>query len=74
MKAFKVLHDDWLDATNPANVWVETPNGLQPHSLLLGLADESYSEVLRSTLKAGDHVVTRVHHNGGEGQGKRGAR
>ena len=76
MKAFKVLREEWRDATTPANVWTETPDGLQPHRLILGLSDESFSEVLRGALKAGDRVVTRARRNGGEKsqRGRRSAR
>ncbi|MEJ2125291.1 MAG: efflux RND transporter periplasmic adaptor subunit [Alphaproteobacteria bacterium] len=73
MKAFKVLHEEWRDATTPANVWTETPNGLQPHRLILGLTDDSFSEILRGTLKKGDRVVTRARRNGG-GENQRGRR
>lgn len=76
MKAFKLLREEWRDATTPANVWTETPAGLQPHRLILGLTDESFSEVLRGALKAGDRVVIRARRNGGEEsqRGRRGAR
>lgn len=73
MKAFKVLHEEWRDATTPANVWTETPKGLQPHRLLLGLTDDSFSEVLRGTLKKGDRVVTRAKRNGAK-ESQRGRR
>ncbi len=76
MTTFKQLRDEWRDSTRPAIVWTETPAGLQPHRLLLGLADESFSEVLRGQLKAGDSVVTRAQRDGGSdsGRGERGAR
>jgi HlyD family secretion protein len=69
MTAFQAARDEWRDTTRPANVWVQTPEGLQPHRLLLGLADESFSEVLRGELKAGDKVVTRARRNGGAAGG-----
>jgi hypothetical protein len=47
---------------------------------MLGLADESFSEVLRAELKEGDRVVTRARRDGGgsagggSGEGRRGRR
>jgi HlyD family secretion protein len=57
MAAFRALREEWHDTTRPANVWTQTPDGLQPHRLLLGLSDENFSEVLRGELKEGrrDH-------------------
>jgi HlyD family secretion protein len=72
MTAFKAQRDEWRDNTRPANVWTQAPDGLQPHRLTLGLADESFSEVLRGDLKEGDSVVTRARRDGGgsgSGQG-----
>ena len=70
MAAFKAQRDERRDTTRPANVWTQTPEGLQPHRLQLGLADESFSEVLRGELKAGDSVVARARRSGGaEGGG-----
>jgi HlyD family secretion protein len=69
MTAFQAAREEWRDNTRPANVWVQTPEGLQPHRLLLGLADESFSEVLRGELKAGASVVTRARRNGGAAAG-----
>jgi HlyD family secretion protein len=76
MTAFKALRDEWRDSTRPANVWTQTPAGLQPHRLMLGLSDESFSEVLRGDLKEGDRVVTRARRNGGSDspRGGRGGR
>jgi HlyD family secretion protein len=80
MTAFKALRDEFRDTTRPANVWTETPDGLQPHRIMLGLADESFSEVLRADLKEGDRVVTRARREGGSsassgsGEGRRGRR
>ena len=78
MVAFKAQRDEWRDTTSPANVWTQAPEGLQPHRLLLGLADESFSEVLRGDLKAGDSVVARARRDGGgaarEGGGTEGRR
>lgn len=76
MTAFQAARDEWRDTTRPANVWVQTPEGLQPHRLLLGLADESFSEVVRGELKTGTSVVTRARRNGGAvasggGEGRR---
>lgn len=79
MTAFKALRDEYRDTTRPANVWTDTPGGLQPHRITLGLADESFSEVLRAELKEGDRVVTRARREGGSagggaGEGRRGRR
>ena len=77
MVAFKAQRDERRDTTRPANVWTQTPEGLQPHRLQLGLADESFSEVMRGELTAGDSVVARARRNGGssgsggEGTGNR---
>jgi HlyD family secretion protein len=75
MTAFGALRDEWRDSTRPANVWTETPGGLQPHRLLLGLSDESFSEVVRGELKEGDRIVTRARRDGGSdsGRGRRGS-
>ncbi len=74
MVAFKAQREERRDTTRPANVWTQTPEGLQPHRLQLGLADESFSEVLRGELKAGDSVVARARRNGGgSGAGGEGA-
>ena len=64
MAAFNALRDEWRDLTRPANVWTQTPAGLRPHWLLLGLSDESFSEVLRGELKEGDRIVTRARPDG----------
>jgi hypothetical protein len=74
MTAFQAMRDEWRDTTRAANVWTQTPDGLQPHRLLLGLSDESFSEVLRGELKEADSVVTRARRNGrsgGAGGGRR---
>jgi HlyD family secretion protein len=63
--AMQALRDEWRETTRPANVWTQTPAGLQPHRLLLGLSDGSFSEVLRGELKEGDRIVTRARRNGG---------
>ena len=65
MLAFRAQRDEWRDSTRPANVWTQTQDGLQPHRLLLGLADESFSEVLSGDLKAGDSVIARARRDGG---------
>jgi HlyD family secretion protein len=65
MEAYQALRDEWRETTRPANVWTETPDGLQPHRLLLGLSDDAFSEVLRGELEQGDRVVTRARRNGG---------
>jgi HlyD family secretion protein len=65
--AFKQSRDDWRDTTRPAIVWQETPKGLAPHRLILGLADETFSEILRGDLKKDDKVVVRARSNGGTG-------
>lgn len=62
--AYAALRDAWRDTTRPANVWRQTPKGLEPQRLLLGLADESFSEVVRGDLKEGDRVVTRARRDG----------
>ncbi len=69
MTAFKAQRDEWRDTTRPVNVWTETPAGLQPHRLTLGLADESFSEILRGDLKAGDKVVARARRDGAAAAG-----
>jgi HlyD family secretion protein len=74
MTAFQAMRDEWRDTTRAANVWTQTPEGLQPHRLLLGLSDESFSEVLRGALKEGDSVVTRARRNGGRGGASGGGR
>ncbi len=74
MKTFTVLRDERRDTTRPANVWTQTPNGLQPYRLLLGLSDENFSEVLRGELKPGDAVVTRARRDGGGKDSQRGGR
>jgi HlyD family secretion protein len=74
MAAFKAQRDERRDTTRPANVWTQTPAGLQPHRLLLGLADESFSEVLRGELKPGDSVVARARRDGGGTESRRAER
>ena len=65
MVAFKAQREEWRDTTRPANVWTQTLEGLQPHRLILGMADESFTEILRGELKEGDSVVARARRNGG---------
>jgi len=72
MMAFKALRDEWRDSTRPANVWTQTPGGLRPHRLLLGLSDDSFSEVLRGELRQGDRVVARARQDGGDESERRG--
>lgn len=67
MAVFQQHRDIWRDTTRPAIVWQKTPEGLAPHRLILGLADESFSEVLRDDLKEGDKVVIRARRNGDSG-------
>lgn len=76
MTAFKALRDEWRDATRPANLWSQTPDGLQPYRVILGLADESFSEIIRGELKEGDRVVTRARRDGAPAanEGRRGRR
>lgn len=69
MTAFNALRDEWRESTRPAILWTQTPQGLQPHRVMLGLADESFSEILRTQLEEGNNVVTRVRRNGGAGSG-----
>jgi HlyD family secretion protein len=64
---FATLREAWRDNTRPANLWQETPGGLKPHRVILGLVDEAYSEVLRADLKEGDTVVVRARPNGEAG-------
>ncbi len=80
---FRKMRDVWRDTTRPADVWQETPKGLKPQRIILGLADESHSEVLRGEVKEGDKVVVRARRNGsggstgapgGMGGGQRGER
>ncbi len=47
-------------------VWVETPSGqLQEQPVGLGLSDGQYTQVLSSTLREGDRVITRVRETRG---------
>lgn len=70
MTAYKALRDDYRDQRRPANVWSESPAGLQPHRIQLGLADESFSEMLSTSLKEGDRVVTKAQANGSSERGR----
>ncbi len=75
LEVFQQHRDLWRDTTRPAIVWQETTDGLTPHRLILGLADESFSEILRGDLEQGDKVVVRARRNGGtEGRAERGSR
>ena len=69
MVAFKAQREEWRDTTRPANVWTQTLEGLQPHRLILGMADESFTEILRGELKEGDSVVARARRDGGGASG-----
>ena len=70
------MRESWRENTRPAVVWRETPRGLQPNRLILGLVDDTYSEVMRGDLKAGDKVVIRARRQDAEGssRGGRGSR
>ncbi len=75
MAVFRLHRDVWRDTTRPAIVWQATPDGLAPHRVILGMADESFSEILRGDLKQGDKVVVRARRNGGtDGRAERGSR
>jgi HlyD family secretion protein len=69
MAAYKAQREERRDNTRPAIVWTQSPDGLQPHRVVLGLSDESFSEVMRADLKEGDKVVTRARRDGGSGGG-----
>jgi hypothetical protein len=69
MKQFLDLRAEHRETTRPALVWSPGPNGLAPHRILLGLSDESFSEVLRGDLKEGDKIVTRARTISGESRG-----
>jgi len=73
---FQQMRESWRENTRPAVVWRETPRGLQPNRLILGLVDDTYSEVMRGDLKAGDKVVIRARRQDAEGssRGGRGSR
>ncbi|MCB1519286.1 MAG: efflux RND transporter periplasmic adaptor subunit [Hyphomicrobiaceae bacterium] len=73
---FKALRDEWRDTTRPAIVWTQSGKALQPHRMVLGLSDETFSEVVRAELKENDRVVTRARRNGGaeRDSGRRGRR
>lgn len=60
MKLFKDLRDEWRETTRPGIVWLEMSSGLEPRRIRLGLADESYSEVISGDLEAGQAVITRA--------------
>ena len=80
MTAYKALREERRDNARPANVWVQTPEGLRPYRLQLGLSDENFTEIVRSQIKEGDKVVTRARRDGGNateggnGNGQRGRR
>lgn len=71
--SFAKLRDAWRDTTRPAVLWQQTPTGIEPHRVILGMTDESFSEVLRGNLNEADKVVIRARSNGAN-QGDRGAR
>ncbi|MFV0367931.1 MAG: efflux RND transporter periplasmic adaptor subunit [Hyphomicrobiaceae bacterium] len=71
---FKQLRESWRENTRPAVVWRETPRGLQPNRLILGLTDDTYSEVMRGNLKDGETVVVRARLAGAEGASRGGGR
>ncbi|MDX2264232.1 MAG: efflux RND transporter periplasmic adaptor subunit [Hyphomicrobiales bacterium] len=59
-KLFEELRAERRERMRPALVWIETPQGLEPRRIRIGLADESYSEVIGGKLEVGEKVVTRV--------------
>lgn len=69
MKTYIDMRAERREKVQPALLWVRTPEGLQPRRVLLGLSDESFSEILRGDLKEGDSVVTRARPVSGSGQG-----
>lgn len=60
MQTFQTLRAERRETMRPGLVWIETPKGLEPRRIRIGLADESYSEVIGGKLDAGERVVTRV--------------
>lgn len=66
---FAKMRDEWRDNTRPALVWQQVPPGLASQSIILGMSDESFSEVLRGDVKEGDKIVVRARRadmaNGG---------
>jgi len=62
---FVIVRDAWRDTTRPAYVWQETPEGLKPRRVILGLADDSFSEIVRGEIKEGEKIVVRARRNGG---------
>lgn len=57
---FAAHRDVWRDTTRPAIVWQESPDGLAPDRIILGLADENFSEIIHGELKEGDKLVIRA--------------
>jgi HlyD family secretion protein len=70
MKRFMDMRAEEHETMRPALIWTPSPQGLQPHRVVLGLSDESFSEVVRAGLKEGTRVVTRVRAGGGAGGGE----
>lgn len=64
---FAQLRNVWRDTTRPAIVWQESPEGLEPQRIILGLADENFSEILRGELINGDKVVVRARRKDADG-------
>lgn len=72
MKVFVELRAERRETVRPALIWIETPAGLKPQRILLGLSDESFSEILRGEVKEGERVVTRARADGAGGaEGRR---
>lgn len=76
---YATVRAEWRDNTRPANIWQETSRGLKPHRVVLGLSDDSFSEIMRGDLTEGARVVVRARRNGdggsdGSSRGERRAR
>ncbi len=70
LKAFNDLRAERRETMRPGLVWIETPAGLEPRRIRIGLSDESYSEVIGGKLEIGEKVITRSG-GGGERRGRR---
>jgi len=68
LKAYQDLRAERRETMRPGLVWIETPGGLEPRRIRIGLSDESYSEVIGGKLEAGEKVVTRTRTGGGQGR------
>ncbi len=68
MKTFQDLRAERRETMRPGLVWIETPAGLEPRRIRIGLSDESYSEVIGGKLEVGEKVITRVRSSGAQGR------